>query len=160
MRFGDAVVQLDADSYRLWRVAAAVLALDGLVLWGVESGISEASELVQDLLDNGLLVELDSLDAEVGSLVAHLLGELVGSPPDEQSGFLVEGRNGATLLVSGVVFEVLLRTSPARTIDEITSQIDVLGAPRHVPPALDATRRALPDLVRREVVVLDRQVVA
>jgi hypothetical protein len=157
VRCGSSVVRLDAGAYRLWCAAASGPTASNLARWGTAQEICDAAELVRDLLDAGFLVDLDSADGELSSLTAHLVGELVGTPPGEEPGFLLAGRTGVTLLVSGVVFEVLLRVSSSEALCDIAAEIDRLAGRETFGSAVEAIGQVLPELLRNEVILLDRR---
>src|SRR4051812_33464488 len=80
IRFGDHLEHVDRLSYRLWRHATAGLSRDELIAWGTSDGIGYAKLLVEELLQPGLLIDLDSTDdAHLKSLLPVGIGECEGN---------------------------------------------------------------------------------
>jgi hypothetical protein len=153
VRFGGALGRLDAQSYRLWRVAAAVRGEADLLEWARPHGIDEVDATITSLRERGLIVTVPLDRAFASSHTVHLIGELLGSHPDgPRHGFVVEGRSGQTLGVGAAVYEALLRCGPYTSIAAVGA---LLAATFPETDAVAAILEALPALVRTEVVLVD-----
>src|SRR4051812_30258524 len=80
IRFGDHLEHVDRVTYRLWQRATAALSRDELVGWGTANGIGYAQLLVDELLQPGLLIDLESPDdTHIKSLLPVTIGECAGN---------------------------------------------------------------------------------
>ena len=156
VRLGRYIVHLDARTYRLWRTAFAVPGRDRFVAWARSEGLTDAEQRIAELESDELLFEeCPAMPERVGAMVVRLIGECLGNGTEATSSFHVVGRNDTLLVVNPYLYETLLRSDGATPLALICGALESARPPRAGTSCLEAFCRALPKLVRNEVVLLD-----
>jgi hypothetical protein len=156
VRLGRYLVHLEPETYRLWRIAFATPERDHFVEWARSEGVTDAEQRIAELESDELLIEEGPAMVErVGAMVVRLLGECLGNGTKPTSRFQVAGRNGTLLAVSPFLYEILLRSDGATTLALICGALESAWPTSAGTSSLEAFCRALPELVRNQVVLLD-----
>jgi hypothetical protein len=156
VRLGHYIVHLDAGTYRLWRMAFAVPDRDRFVAWACSEGLTETEQRIAELeADELLFEESPAMPERVGNLVIRLIGECLGNGTEATASFHVVGRNGTLLVVNPYLYEILLRSDGATPLGLVCRALEATWPPGAETSCLEALCRALPELVRNQVVILD-----
>jgi hypothetical protein len=90
------------------------------------------------------------------TMAVRLIGECLGNGTAATPSFHVVGRNGTSLVVNPYLYEILLRSDGATSLALTCQALESAWPPSSAGPScLEAFCRALPELVRNEVVILD-----
>jgi hypothetical protein len=157
-RLGEEMLHLDADGYRLWRLAAAAPEHDQFINWAIANGYPSAVGTLQNLRDIGLVIE-SSADPrlQARSLSLRLIGECLGNGYDATSPLRVKGSEQKDpLAVNLIVYEVLIRSDGQRTIASYCDLLEDAQPSFGVGTAAHEVFAQLPILVRAGVARLDR----
>jgi hypothetical protein len=156
VRLGRYIVHLEAETYRLWRMAFAAPERDRLVAWARSEGLTDVEQRIAELESDELLVEeCPALAERVGVMAVRLLGECLGNGTKASSSFQVVGRSGTLLTVNPYLYEILLRSDGATPLARICGALESTWPPSARASCLEAFCRVLPELVRNQVVLLD-----
>jgi hypothetical protein len=156
VRLGRYIVHLDAETYRLWRMAFAAPERDRFVAWARSEGLTDAEDRISELKSDGLLFEEGpAMPEKVGAMAVRLIGECLGNGTEATVGFHVVGRNGTPLVVNPYLYEILLRSDGATPLALISRALESAWPPSAGTSCLEAFCRILPGLVRNEVILLD-----
>jgi hypothetical protein len=156
VRLGRYIVHLDAETYRLWRMAFAAPERDRFVAWARSEGLTDAEDRISELKSDGLLFEEGpAMPEKVGAMAVRLIGECLGNGTEATVGFHVVGRNGTPLVVNPYLYEILLRSDGATPLALISRALESAWPLSAGTSCLEAFCRILPGLVRNEVILLD-----
>jgi hypothetical protein len=157
VRLGGGIAMLEPDLFRLWRGAAAAPQLDELVQSAAGERIEDAEGKVRDLEEEGLVViESPDIEPVVRRLAISLVGDLLGNEGDARSPFIAVGRRGARIQLPVADFELLLRSDGATTVGTICDGLRGSPLSTDGSDVLRSICLGLPELVRHQVVRLDR----
>jgi hypothetical protein len=156
VRLGSYIVHVDAGTYRLWRMAFAAPERDRLLSWAHSAGLADAKQRIAELESDGLLFEEGpAMPQRMGTIAIRLIGECLGNGTEATPSFHVVGRNGTSLVVNPYLFEILLRSDGVTSLALTCRALESAWPLSVGPSCLEAFCRALPELVRHEVVILD-----
>jgi hypothetical protein len=157
VRLGSYIVHLDAGTYRLWRMAFAVPERDRLVAWARSAGLADAEQQIAELESEGLLFEEGpAMPQRMRTIAVRLIGECLGNGTEPTPSFHVVGRTGTSLVVNLYLYDILLRSDGVTSLALTCQALESARPPSSAGPScLEVFCRALPDLVRNEVVILD-----
>jgi hypothetical protein len=156
VRLGRYIVHLDAGTYRLWRMAFAAPERDRFVAWARSQGLTDAEQRIAELESDELLFEeCPAMPEKVGGMAVRLIGECLGNGTEVTSSFHVVGRTGTLLVVNPYLYEILLRSDGATPLALICGALESAWPPSAETSCLEAFCRALPELIRNQVLLLD-----
>jgi hypothetical protein len=156
IRLGDHLEHLDRASYRLWRQAAKAMSREQLIAWGTTNGIGFAKQLIDELVEPGLLVDVGSPDgAALQRLIPIMIGECGGNGAQISPDFSILGRRGAHVRTDGLGFQFLLRCNGRHSVVELCDAVDGTRPSEITYRFFDRFQVDGPAWIRDEVLMLD-----